>query len=124
MIGSSPFRTTSQANLSPSTLLLGLLGRGAVCGDDNEINAASDVEMTCNTHPFRFTGRNHRIEDVVGYVLVEGALVTKTPQVLFDGFRFEALGGGAVFDFELCEIGLARHRAQRRELVRRKCDGV
>ncbi len=93
-------------------------------GDNHEIYATPDVEVSGDAHPFRLTGGYHRVEDGIGHILVESALVAEAPQILFDGLRFEALGIGAIFHLELREIGLPRQRAQRRKFVRREGDDI
>ena len=100
------------------------LGGGAVGGYDGEIYAAAHVVVAGDAHPFRVAGGDHRVEDVVGDIFVEGALVAKAPQILLDGFGFEAPWPGAVFDLDLGEVGLAGERAEGGELVRREGDGV
>jgi hypothetical protein len=91
----------------------------------------SDLEPS--PHPLRkvhghldgIAGRHEVLEKRGGEVLGEGALVAETPEVELHGLRLQEAPLRAVRQLQVVEVRLARHGADRGELVRRELhDGV
>lgn len=90
-------------------------GRGdsaawAECGDD--------------FHSFGREDRDEVVEDAIGDVLVEDALVAELLEIHFQAFEFDAAVGGRVAEGKDAEVGLARLGAERGELRGDDFDGV
>jgi len=109
---------------SKGEIYLALQLRFDVFGDNHEINAAANVEVSGHGHPFGFAGLHHVVQQNIGDIFVKVAFIAETPQILLETFRLKAFFARRIFDGDLREIGLAGHRAKRRELVGVKANGV
>ena len=80
------------------------------------IDAAAHVPLGRDAQKARVDGLDHVREDVVGHLLVEGALAAVAPHVHLQALELDALLVGDAVDREVREIGLAGQRAEAGEL--------
>ena len=93
-------------------------------GAHRDADATADAEGASDFAPDRVDGRNKVVEDLVGQVLVEHALLAEAPIVKLEGLRLHDARTRHVADRDLGEVGLAGGRTQAGELIGRKLDGV
>ena len=86
--------------------------------------AAAGGEFGCDRGVAWRTGGDEIVEDAIGHGFVEGALVAKGGEVEFERFAFDAEFVGHVFDDDLGEVHLSRHRAEGGEIGGLETDGV
>src|SRR4051812_5496253 len=83
---------------------------------DTGADAAAGGEGGDELEAAGIQGGDEVVEDAVGDILVEDALVAEALEVHLQTFQLDALLLGRVGERERAEIGLARHRADRSEL--------
>lgn len=105
-------------------IMLGFQLLLVVAGGDNKIDATAHIIVTCDYHPLGLAGLNHGVEDDIGHVFVEVALVPEGPEELLDGLGFQALLRRRIFYGESGKIRLTGERAQGGELCGGKFYGV
>src|SRR5690242_16520122 len=91
-------------------------GGSGVGGGDGGGDAAADVPVGGDGHAAGGEGGDEVVEDAVGDVLVEVPLVPEAPQVQLERLELDDALVGHVGEHHGGEVGLARHRAQAREL--------
>ncbi len=96
-------------------------GRGfpaffAMLGDDIGENATAHIKLGGQAHEARFGRLDQIIQDAIGDVFVKVAFLTKSPNVQFQAFEFDAGFVGNVIQIQGREIGLAGFGAQTSEL--------
>ena len=91
---------------------------------DIGINPATDIEFRAQSHEARLAGADQFVEYPVGDVLVECAFIAKRPDIQFEGFQFDALLVGNVFEEQCGEVRLASFRTEAGKLRRANADGV
>src|SRR2546428_8072917 len=96
----------------------------AVNGADLRLDATAHVEVADDFRPPGPGGGHEVVEDAIGDVLVEGALLPERPQVELERFQLDEVLVGHVADANGGEVRLPRHRAQAGELRDRHGDLV
>ncbi len=91
---------------------------------DNEINAAPDMVAAGNNHPLRLASRHHVVQNYICDILMEVAFISKAPKIKLDRFRFKTKFVRLILDGQVGEVGLPRHRAERRKFSRLEADRV
>ncbi len=79
-------------------------------------DAAAHIEFCGEAHEARLRGGDQIIQDAVGHVFVEMALVAERPDVELEAFEFDAGGIGNIVEYQRGEIRLAGLGAQTGEL--------
>lgn len=86
-------------------------------GGDDAVNAAADAPRRLHHHPLRATASYHVVENAIGDVLVENALVTKALQIDLETLQLDAFLISHVGNSQGCEIGLTGLRTHAGELM-------
>src|SRR5690554_3132363 len=90
----------------------------------DRMQAAADVEVADNGRPAWVDRGDQVVEDLVGDLLVEGALVAVRPEVQLERLQLHDLLVRDIADGDRGEVGLAGYRADASELRRRDLDLV
>src|SRR5215218_399622 len=85
--------------------------------DGSDLESSAHLLGQVYGHLGRLARRDEVFQERGGEVFGEDSPVTKAPQVELQGFGFDQGSIGAVGELQLVEVGLARDRAQRRQLV-------
>src|SRR3546814_300627 len=99
-------------------------GRRPRWPEDVDRDAAARIPVTADTQP----AGPHLVEqaaaDADGAILVKARMVAERAEEELEALRFDDRFAGGVIDDEMREIGLAGHRAERRELGRGEADEI
>ena len=85
-------------------------------GRDVGVNAASYVKTGCKAHETWLGGTTQVIQDLIGYGLMECAMITKGPNIGLECLEFQAQIIRYIFKFQHRKVGLTGHWTQARKL--------
>src|SRR5260370_19508446 len=89
---------------------------GGKARSDRSRDATADVPHRGYAQAFWLQAADQVVENAVRNIFVKDAFVAKAPQVQLQALQLEDLRSWDVRDGERCEVGLAGHRADAREL--------